>query len=144
MLTRAWVRGLSAGTLMIAGLATSSPFVASAQQTATPPAGQSASQSADDGENQGPPIVGTPLLQPAIDLTRAQEIALEGQANAVVTGIDLNGDDGVLEYSVTPVESSKNDDNDDEDNGDSHEESDNGDENNDDQGDSHESGDDED
>ena len=50
---------------------------------------------------KGPPVVGTPLLQPAIDLTRAQEIALEGQANAVVTDVDLNGDNGVLEYSVT-------------------------------------------
>jgi len=44
--------------------------------------------------------VGTPLLQPSIDLIRAQEIALEGQSGAVVTEMDLDGEDGVLVYSI--------------------------------------------
>lgn len=46
------------------------------------------------------PVIGTPALQPAIDLARAQEIALEGNAGAAVTKVELDGEHGRLEYSV--------------------------------------------
>ncbi len=54
----------------------------------------------DDDRSSVTPVIGTPTLHPAIDLARAQEIALEGNAGAAVTKIELDGDDGVLEYSV--------------------------------------------
>ncbi len=54
----------------------------------------------DDDRSSVTPVIGTPTLQPAIDLARAQEIALEGNAGAAVTKIELDGDDGVLEYAV--------------------------------------------
>jgi uncharacterized membrane protein YkoI len=61
---------------------------------------QSGDDDDDDDRGSGTPVVGTPMLQPAIDLMRAQEIALEGNAGAAVTKVELDGDDGVLEYSV--------------------------------------------
>jgi uncharacterized membrane protein YkoI len=57
-------------------------------------------QDDDDDRGGGTQVVGTPMLQPAIDLVRAQEIALEGNAGAAVTKVELDGDNGVLEYSV--------------------------------------------
>jgi uncharacterized membrane protein YkoI len=68
-------------------------------QDATPPA-QAAAQTADDEDN-GTSVVGTPLLEPAIDLIRAQEIALEGHTGAAVMDVELGGQNGVLAYSVT-------------------------------------------
>ena len=53
----------------------------------------------DDGHDDHQ-VVGTPMLQPAIDLMRVQEIALEGNAGAAVTKVELEGDNGVLQYSV--------------------------------------------
>jgi uncharacterized membrane protein YkoI len=73
------------------GLSLLSGDAAMAAQT---PAASESEQSTDT------PVVGTPLLQPKIDLTRAQEIALEGQSNAVVTDVSLDGAGGVLAYSV--------------------------------------------
>jgi hypothetical protein len=45
-------------------------------------------------------MVGSPLLQPTIDLVEAQEIALEAQAGAHVTEIDLDGEHGLLTYRI--------------------------------------------
>lgn len=77
------------------------PLTGRAQQDSTPPAAQTTAQSAEaDDQASGPAVVGTPLLQPSIDLMRAQEIALEGQTGAVVTEVGLDGEDGVLGYSI--------------------------------------------
>jgi uncharacterized membrane protein YkoI len=57
-------------------------------------------QDGDDDRSDVTPVVGTPMLQPAIELARAQEIALEENAGAAVTKIELDGDHGVLEYSI--------------------------------------------
>ena len=54
----------------------------------------------DDARGSGNRIIGTPTLRPEIDLIRAQEIALEGNAGAAVTKVELEGDDGVLKYDV--------------------------------------------
>jgi len=54
----------------------------------------------DDDRGGGNRIIGTPTLQPAIDLIRAQEIALEGNPDAAVIKVELDGENGVLEYSV--------------------------------------------
>ena len=54
----------------------------------------------DHDQATGTRVVGTPTLKPAIDLARAQEIALEGNTGAAVTKIELDGDHGVLEYSI--------------------------------------------
>jgi Peptidase propeptide and YPEB domain len=67
-------------------------------QDATPPA-RAAAQTAD--EDNGKSVVGTPLLEPSIDLIRAQEIALEGHTGAAVIDVELGGQNGVLAYSVT-------------------------------------------
>ncbi|MEZ4531029.1 MAG: PepSY domain-containing protein [Thermomicrobiales bacterium] len=55
---------------------------------------------ADDDEHDDHQVVGDPMLQPAIDLIRAQEIALAENAGAAVTKVELEGEDGVLQYSV--------------------------------------------
>jgi uncharacterized membrane protein YkoI len=100
MQIRRWLVGMSIGTATLTGIIAAGPLPVSAQQNSTPPA-QSASQtaSANDQAN-GPAVVGTPLLQPTIDLKRAKEIALQGQSSAVVTSISLEGEDGVLAYSI--------------------------------------------
>lgn len=57
----------------------------------------------DDGHDDGHDdhqMVGDPMLQPAIDLIRAQEIALAGNTGAAVIKVELEGEDGVLHYSV--------------------------------------------
>jgi len=97
MRARNWLTGLSVGTLALTGMIAAGPLGGNAQSNATPPAAQMAG---DDEQASGPAVVGNPLLQPTIDLTRAQEIALEGQSGAVVTEVGLDGDDGVLAYSV--------------------------------------------
>ena len=53
-----------------------------------------------DDEHDDHEVVGDPMLQPAIDLIRAQEIALAENAGAAVTKVELEGEDGVLQYSV--------------------------------------------
>jgi uncharacterized membrane protein YkoI len=87
--------GFGVGALMLAGVIAANPFDGAAQQ-ATPPA----QTSEDDDQANGTPVVGNPTLQPAIDLIRAQESALEGQTGAVVVSVDLDGEDGVLAYDV--------------------------------------------
>jgi uncharacterized membrane protein YkoI len=87
--------------MAVTGVMAAGPLPASAQQNTTPPPAQSAAQATNEDEQAtGPAVVGTPLLQPTIDLARAQEIALEGQSGAVVTEVDLGGEDGVLAYSI--------------------------------------------
>jgi hypothetical protein len=54
----------------------------------------------DDTQPSGPPIIGTPTLNPTIDLLKAQQIALEGNPGTVVTKVELDGEDGVLEYAI--------------------------------------------
>ena len=49
---------------------------------------------------EGEAVVGTPLLQPAIDLIKAQEIALTDQTGAAVTEVGLDGEEGVLVYTI--------------------------------------------
>ena len=101
MNVRRWLTGVSIGTLAFTGMMAVAPLPVSAQQDSTAPAAQSVAQTtAEDDQATGPAVVGTPLLQPTIDLTRAQEIALEGQSGAVVTEVDLGGEDGVLAYSI--------------------------------------------
>lgn len=95
-----WFSWLGVGTLVLSGMLVAGPLAGA--QDATPPAAQTAAQPTedDDGDN-GASVVGTPLLEPAIDFIRAQEIALEGQTGAAVTDVELGGDNGVLVYSVT-------------------------------------------
>ena len=101
MQIRRWLVGMSVGTMALTGMVATGPLPVSAQQDSTAPAAQSVAQTtAEDDQATGPAVVGTPLLQPTIDLTRAQEIALEGQSGAVVTEVDLGGEDGVLAYSI--------------------------------------------
>lgn len=88
--------GVGAGTLLLASAVAASPFDSAAQQASTP----TAQTSQEDDQMNGTPVVGNPTFQPAIDLIRAQEIALEGQTGAVVVGVDLDGDDGVLVYDI--------------------------------------------
>jgi hypothetical protein len=92
-----WFSCLGIGTLMLSGMLLTGPL-ASAQDE-TPPA-RAAAQAADDEDN-GKSVVGTPLLEPSIDLIRAQEIALEGHTGAAVIDVELGGQNGVLAYSVT-------------------------------------------
>jgi hypothetical protein len=63
---------------------------------------QNATPTTESGDSSpsGPPIVGTPSLKPQVDLVRAQEIALAGNPGTVVTKIELDGEDGVLEYAI--------------------------------------------
>lgn len=91
---RLWLTSLAVGSLVLLGVLAARPFASGAQESATP------AVATDDDQGNATPVVGTPLLQPAIDLTRAQEIALDGQSGAVVTGVELDGDDGVLAYDV--------------------------------------------
>lgn len=101
MRVRTWLTGLSVGSLAFAGMIAAGPLGASAQQDSTPPPAQTASQTpGEDDQASGPAVVGAPLLQPTIDLTQAQEIALNGQTGAVVTEVSLDGEDGVLAYSI--------------------------------------------
>ena len=92
-----WFSCLGIGTLVLSGLLVTGPLASA--QDATPPA-RAAAQTADDEDN-GKSVVGTPLLEPSIDLIRAQEIALEGHTGAAVIDVELGGQNGVLAYSVT-------------------------------------------
>jgi hypothetical protein len=88
---------LGIGTLALSGMLVTDPLASA--QDATPPAPATA-QMADD-EDDGTSVVGTPLLEPAIDLIRAQELVLEGHTGAAVIDVELGGENGVLVYSVT-------------------------------------------
>ena len=96
MRLQSWFSCLGIGTLVLSGMLVTGSL--SSAQDATP-AAQTAAQTAD--EDNGKPVVGTPLLEPAIDLVRAQEIALEGHTGAAVMDVELGGENGVLAYSVT-------------------------------------------
>ena len=101
MNVRRWLTGVSIGTLAFTGMMAVAPLPVGAQQDATAPAVQTEQQTADaEDQVSGPAVVGTPLLQPAVDLVRAQEIALEGQTGAVITEVDLEGEDGLFAYSI--------------------------------------------
>src|SRR3954468_10973540 len=91
-----WLSCLRIGALVLSGMLVTGPSTSA--QDATPPA-QVAEQATDDEDN-GTPVAGTPLLEPAIDLRRAQEIALEGHTGAAVMDVELGGQNGVLAYSV--------------------------------------------
>ncbi len=80
--------------LLLVGMMIASPFGSFAQQDPTSTA------QADDDDPNVTPVVGDPLMEPAIDIIQAQETALEGQADAVVVEVELEGDDGFLEYEV--------------------------------------------
>jgi hypothetical protein len=92
MRLQSWFSCLGIGTLVLSGMLVTGS--SSSAQDATP-----AAQMAD--EDNGKPVVGTPLLEPAFDLVRAQEIALEGHTGAAVMDVELGGEHGVLAYSVT-------------------------------------------
>lgn len=93
--------GLGLGSLAFVGMVAAGPLAASAQPGVSSPTLQVAAQtSGDDEQASGPAVVGTPLLEPAIDLAQAQEIALKGQTGAVVTEVSLDGEDGMLAYSI--------------------------------------------
>jgi len=91
------IRNLSVGLLILLGTIAVGPLAGKAQQAATTPLAQTTEST---GEGNTTPIVGTPQLQPAIDLARAQDIALQGQSGAVVTDVELDGEDGRLTYTV--------------------------------------------
>lgn len=96
MRLQSWFSCLGIGTLVLSGMLVTGS--SSSAQDATP-AAQTAAQTADEDNDK--PVVGTPLLEPAIDLVRAQEIALEGHTGAAVMDVELGGENGVLAYSVT-------------------------------------------
>lgn len=87
MRIRIGLAGLAAGSLVLGSVIIASPFAGAAQQDSTPTV-----QTTDDGNSN---------VTPAIDASRAQEIALEGQTGAVVVDVDLDIDAGVLTYEVT-------------------------------------------
>lgn len=91
MSTRRQLFGASATTLAMAAIA-AKPLRALAQDD---------DDDDDDGGATGTRIAGNPVFRPEIDLVRAQEIALDGNSGAVVTKVELDGDDGVLEYSIS-------------------------------------------
>ena len=91
MPTRRTILASSAGALALAGAAHHASLATAALQTGTPAA---------DDDTGAEPSLGTPILSPAIDIVRAQELALEGQKDAVVRWVKLDGDDGVLHYDV--------------------------------------------
>jgi len=93
MPTRRRLIGAGAASIALAGVSASS--LKALAQEATPPA-----TSNDDEQDNATPVVGSPILRPTIDLIRAQELALEGNNGAVVTKIELHGEDGVLVYTV--------------------------------------------
>lgn len=95
MRTRRWVARVGAGSLMLVGVVTGGPLVSASFQDATP-----AAEVGDDDVANATPVVGTPLLQPGIDLTQAQEAALAGQDGAAVVSVKLDGDEGTLTYDV--------------------------------------------
>ena len=97
MRLQSWFSCLGIGTLVLSGMLVTGS--SSSAQDATP-AAQTAAQTAD--EDNGKPVVGTPLLEPAIDLVRAQEIALEGHTGAAVMDVELGGENGVLAVAVGP------------------------------------------
>ena len=88
--------GFAIGALMLGGVVAANPLSGAAQDSATP-----ASQANETEDANATPIVGAPLLAPAIDLATAQQTALNGQGSAVVTEIGLDGSDGVLVYSIS-------------------------------------------
>lgn len=87
MHARRWMTGLTLGTMALTAMLAVNPIAGSAQETTTDQA-------------NGPAVVGAPLLQPKIDMIQAQEIALADQSGAVVTDVSLEGESGVLAYSV--------------------------------------------
>ena len=97
---RTWLTRVSVGMLALTGMLAAAPLTGSAQQDATPPPAQTDSQTAGEDDQASGPAVVDILLQPSIDLNQAQEIALEGQADAVVTEVSLGGEDGGLVYRI--------------------------------------------
>ena len=82
---------------MLGGVVATEPFALAAMQDATPPAQVEEMETEDPNAT---PIVGTPLLQPTIDLATAQQTALQGQTGAAVASVKLDGEDGTLIYDV--------------------------------------------
>ena len=83
---RAWLIGVSSATVLLAGIFTTLAVAQANHQPRTTPSAT--------------PIVGSPLLQPSIDLVEAQEMALEGQGGAHVAEIDLDAEHGPLTYRI--------------------------------------------
>jgi uncharacterized membrane protein YkoI len=86
--------GTGAAALALAGMA-AHPDGSLAQEATSTVTGDD-----EDDQTGAAPVVGTPTFNPAIGLIEAQEIALEGNAGAVVTSVELDGDDGRLVYTV--------------------------------------------
>jgi hypothetical protein len=81
--------------MLLGGFLVAPSFRGAAQSNATP-----ASDSAEQEPANVTPVVGDPTLHPAIDLEAAQSAALSAQAGRVVKEIELNGEDGVLTYTI--------------------------------------------
>ena len=96
MSMRMWIASLGFGVLALTGLIAANPLTGSAQQEATP----AVQTQSVENDAKGEAVVGTPLLQPAIDLIKAQEIALTDQTGAAVTEVGLDGEEGVLVYTI--------------------------------------------
>ena len=94
---RELLRKLSVGLLVLLGTSGVGSLASSAQQGASTPPVQTADVTSRGNTT---PIVGTPQLQPAIDLARVQGIALQGPTRAVVTDVELDGEVGRLTYKV--------------------------------------------
>ncbi len=82
---------MGVGILVLVGVITVTPVASLAGQGTTP---------GSDEESNGE-LLGTPLLEPAVGLIEVQEIAIEGQADAAVESVELEGEDGRLVYEVT-------------------------------------------
>jgi hypothetical protein len=81
--------------MLLGGFLVAPSFRGAAQSNATP-----ASDSAEQEPENVTPVVGDPTLHPAIDLEAAQTTALSAQAGRVVKEVELNGEDGVLTYTI--------------------------------------------
>ena len=84
---RGWLTGASCVVVLLAGIT-----------GGVPPAGANHEPEVTPSPT---PIVGSPLLQPAIEPGAAQELALEGQGGAHVAEVDLDGNAGLLAYQIT-------------------------------------------
>lgn len=91
MRTPKWLAGLGIGALMLMAALLAEPLLGLAQgnQTTPPPEADAASSS-----------LGNPTLNPAIGLIEAQELALDGQGDAVVRSVELERENDALVWSV--------------------------------------------
>ena len=91
MRTPTWLTGLGIGALMLMGALLAGPLLGLAQGNQTTP-----SPEADDAGSS----LGNLTLNPAVGLIEAQELALDGQDDAVVRSVELERENDALVWSV--------------------------------------------